>query len=125
MRYLAFLLVPLLLVGCATATSDLSPEDQAVLRFDSVSLDGRVEILEVNRAQAGDLIRSQVLLRNRSAFALSYQYKFRWYDRNGFEIAPDGEPWQPRRVAGRSEDRVQGVAPNPSAVRFEVWVREE
>ncbi|MBZ2189146.1 YcfL family protein [Alcanivorax sp. JB21] len=124
MKYLALLLlVPALLAGCAT-TSDLPPEDQAVMRYDSVSLDGRLALLEVNRADSGDLIRTQVLVHNRSAFALSYQYKFRWYDRNGFEIAPDGEPWQPRRLAGRSEERLQGVAPNPSAVRFEIWVRE-
>ncbi|MCH8542428.1 MAG: YcfL family protein [Alcanivorax sp.] len=124
MKYLALLLlVPALLAGCAT-TSDLPPEDQAVMRYDSVSLEGRLALLEVNRAESGDLIRTQVLVQNRSAFALSYQYKFRWYDRNGFEIAPDGEPWQPRRLAGRSEERLQGVAPNPSAVRFEIWVRE-
>lgn len=124
MKYLALLLlVPALLAGCAT-TSDLPPEDQAVMRYDSLSLDGRLALLEVNRADSGDLIRTQVLVQNRSAFALSYQYKFRWYDRNGFEIAPDGEPWQPRRLAGRSEERLQGVAPNPSAVRFEIWVRE-
>ncbi|MBA3981238.1 MAG: DUF1425 domain-containing protein [Alcanivorax sp.] len=124
MKYLALVLLPLLLAACAT-TSSLPEEDRNVMRYDSVSLDGRLELLEVNRAQAGDLIRTQVLVRNRSAFALSYQYKFRWYDRNGFEIAPDGEPWRPRQLAGRSEERLQGVAPNASAVRFEVWVREQ
>jgi len=27
-------------------------------------------------------------------------------------------------MAGRSQNSVQAVAPNPSAVRFEIWVRE-
>lgn len=119
------LLLSLVLVGCAGKQPQLPEEDLAVLRYDTASLSGAFELLEVNRATSGDIIRTQVHLRNKSAFSVDYQYKFRWYDRNGFEIAPEGEPWRPQRVPGKGEFRLQGVAPSAAAVRFEVWLREQ
>ncbi|AJD46603.1 hypothetical protein S7S_00895 [Isoalcanivorax pacificus W11-5] len=120
------LLVTALLAGCAMNPDDgLSDEDRAVLRYDSASLDGAFELLEVNRATSGDIVRAQVHLRNKSSFSVDYQYKFRWYDRNGFEIAPEGEPWRPQRASGKAEVRLQAVAPNAAVARFELWLREE
>ena len=120
------LLAATLMAGCAMKPdSGLSDEDLAVLRYDSASLSGAFELLEVNRATSGDIVRAQVHLRNKSSFSVNYQYKFRWYDRNGFEIAPEGEPWRPQRAAGKAEVRLQAVAPNPAVARFELWLREE
>lgn len=119
------LLLSFMLAGCATKPAQLPEEDLAVLRYDTASLAGAFELLEVNRASSGDVIRTQVQLRNKSAFSVDYQYKFRWYDHNGFEIAPEGEPWRPQRVPGKGEFRLQGVAPSAAASRFEVWLRQE
>ncbi|MEY1662850.1 YcfL family protein [Isoalcanivorax beigongshangi] len=124
---LPLVLGALLTAGCANKPVEepLAVEDVASVRYETSSLSNKFEIDNVQRALAGNVLRAQVTLRNKSSFTVSYQYKFRWYDANGFEIQQQGEPWRPQVVAGKGETRLQGLAPNPAAARFEVWLRAE
>ncbi len=115
--------VVVLLTGCAHHSTDNAHDPQPVLRYESTNLEGRLREVEVMTHLTGDLLSVQVTLENPSAFKASYSYKFRWLDASGREIAPEGEPWTPTQLPARSQTRVQGVAPHPSATTFELWVR--
>src|SRR5690606_24120997 len=60
---------------------------------------------------------------NRWKFKLDFQYKVKWFNADGFEIAPDSRPWTTVVMPGRTQLNVQATAPNPTATRFEIWVQ--
>lgn len=122
-RSAALLLIfaSLALAGCA-ATGPSGDYDD-IIHHEVGTLEGRVQVADVIERTDNDLLRVQVTVRNPSAFRVNYQYKFRWFDAEGIEIAPEGEPWKPKELPPRSSDHLQGVAPNPAATRFELRVR--
>ncbi len=62
----------------------------------------------------GDLLYVQATLENGWKFELDFQYKIKWFDRDGFEVAPESQPWRQLVMAGRSQSNVQAVAPTPA-----------
>ena len=88
------------------------------------TLANRLAVEALQDKKVGDLLYVQATLENGWKFELDFQYKIKWFDRDGFEVAPESQPWRQLVMAGRSQNNVQAVAPNPSAVRYEIWVRE-
>lgn len=123
MRILTLLFVLLLTTGCASRGEE-GEDYSALIHYENINLQGRLQVTDVVTTETGDVLRAQVTLENPSAFRARYSYKFRWFDADGMEIAPEGEAWQADELPSRSQSRVQGVAPNPTASRFEVWVRD-
>ena len=67
-------------------------------------------------------MRSQVALKNRGSGEAQFKYKFRWFDRNGLELDPEGSPWIPSSILSGDVVRIQGLAPNPAAASFRVII---
>lgn len=129
MRKLGWVLVLLtLLAGCsATNMAQQETHDgkvQTVLHSNNSMLSSRLKASDIISGKAGDLLRGQATLENRWKFRLDFQYKFKWFDAQGFELAPEGAPWRQLVMDGRSQANVQAVAPDPRAVRFEIWVQD-
>lgn len=97
---------------------------ETVLKSNNSMLRSRLSIVELNERKVGDLMQVQATLENGWKFELDFQYKVKWFDANNFELAPEGQPWRQLVLAGRNQANVQAVAPNPSAVKYEIWVRE-
>lgn len=97
---------------------------ETVLRSNNSLLKSRLAITNLAERRVGDLMQVQATLENGWKFQLDFQYKFKWFDANGFELAPESQSWRQLALAGRNEANVQAVAPNPSAVKYEIWVRE-
>jgi uncharacterized protein YcfL len=51
------------------------------------------------------------------------QYRFTWFDREGFVIQPDQNPWQTLHLAGREVADVQSIARSERARAFRLIVR--
>lgn len=122
------LLLAVSLAGCSATnmatTEQTGHGSKVVLHTNNSLLADRLSVDDIKSRQVGDLMEVQATLENDWNFELDFQYKIKWFDKNGFEIAPESQPWQQLVMAGRSQQNVQAVAPNPSAVRFEIWVRE-
>lgn len=97
---------------------------ETVLKSNNSMLRSRLSIVELNERKVGDLMQVQATLENGWKFELDFQYKVKWFDANNFELAPEGQPWRQLVLAGRNQANVQAVAPNPTAVKYEIWVRE-
>ncbi|MCG8393189.1 MAG: YcfL family protein [Pseudomonadales bacterium] len=128
-RPLMALLVALLLAACSASNKaqiEVDEDGQPVTDVYSNNslLGSRISIPDLKQKRVGDLLYVQATLENDWKFELDFQYKFKWFDADGFELAPESQPWQQVVMAGRSQNNVKGIAPNPSAVRFEIWVRE-
>jgi uncharacterized protein YcfL len=70
------------------------------------------------------LLKAQVEIKNDSGDTLSFQYKFKWLDSSGFEVAIDGRPWLSIIITPYESQIVQGVAPNSSVNSFKILVQD-
>ena len=122
---LAAVVLAVVLAGCS-ASNMARPGDDGEPRLysNNSTLANRLSVEALQDKQVGDLLYVQATLENGWKFELDFQYKIKWFDRDGFEVAPESQPWRQLVMAGRSRNNVQAVAPNPSAVRYEIWVRE-
>lgn len=124
------LLSTLLVVAGCSANNMAAIEDTAdgsretYLKSNNAALSSRLAVREPKMTYVGDLARAQATLENRWKFQLDFQYKIKWFNADGFEIAPESRPWITADMPGRSQLNVQATAPNPSATRFEIWVQE-
>ncbi|BAW79873.1 hypothetical conserved protein [Candidatus Nitrosoglobus terrae] len=124
----AVLLALVLLAGCSASNmarlESQNGEIKTVVHSNNLLLSSRLAIKNIIISQVGDLMKAQATLENRWKFRLDFQYQFKWFDKNGFEIAPERSPWQQLVMPGRTQANVQALAPNSSAMRFEIWAQE-
>ncbi len=124
--YTGALLAMLLVQGCAVqSASDIPPAErqyQTYLESRKPALLRQIGIVEVGHSSAGNIMRSQVGLRNRGSSAAQFKYKFRWFDKNGMELDAEGSPWVPSSILPGDIIRVQGLAPSPAAKSFRVII---
>lgn len=126
--------VAALAAGCAAprtsgvtvgVTTDGEGNLQEVLQVDNAKVAKAlvVEDLKVGQTKNG-LMKANVKLTSRMNRTYTAQSKFAWFDEDGVEIDPDGDPWRPLVLQGKETKTVQGVAPNAQAVSFKLRVRE-
>lgn len=130
-KWLVLLMLPLVLAftGCSSSNMSAIEEQEdgtraTYLKSNNSLLYSRLGIRDPKMTMAGDLMRAQATLENRWKFKLDFQYKVKWFNADGFEIAPEGRPWTTVVMPGRTQLNVQATAPNPTATRFEIWVQE-
>ena len=122
---LAVVLLAVVLAACSASNMARPGEDgEPRLYSNNSTLANRLAVEALQDKTVGDLLYVQATLENGWKFELDFQYKIKWFDRDGFEVAPESQPWRQLVMAGRSQNNVQAVAPNPSAVRYQIWVRE-
>ena len=117
------------LAGCsAGATGTARPSEdgkyETSIEYNSAQIQSRLTIAEIRQRKVGDVLQVSVDLKNNWKFKLDFQYKFRFYDKDGFEVDPDGRQWAPIVITGNEVATVQAVAPNPTAESFKIIVRD-
>lgn len=129
MKKLLVLFVAAMLAACSASNMaqqevDKDGKVQTVLHSNNSLLKSRLGVTNIITGEAGDMVRAQATLENRWKFKLDFQYKFKWFDDSGFELAPEGQPWRQLVMPGRTEANVQALSPDPRATRFEIWVQD-
>ena len=111
-------------VNTAQISQDNNNEFAQLLRSNNKILLTRIAIKDVKAANAGDLMRTNVVLHNRWHFTLDFSYQVRWYDKNDFEIDPGSHPWSPVVISGKDDITVQSTAPRASATQFKIYIKD-
>ena len=116
------------IMGCAVnETASVSVNDDGttqIIESNSGTLSSSLIIADIKTGYVGNLLKTQVAIKSDSRYDLSFQYKFKWLDKNGFEVAIDGSPWTPITITPYESKTVQGVAPNPSVNSFKILVQD-
>ncbi len=129
LRPLMALFFALLLAACSASNmgqveTNEDGEEVAKVYSNNSLLSSRISVPDLAQKRVGDLLYVQATLENDWKFQLDFQYKIKFFDADGFELEPEAQPWRQVVMAGRSQNNVKAIAPNPSAVRFEIWVQE-
>lgn len=128
-----FIFLTFLSSGCSV-TSGFEATGRSVIKDGVQELDKNIiinnrglasdlEISDMKSVLTGDLLRVQVSLRSRSRDTVPVQYRFEWFDAQGFEINAN-EAWKPFLIYGHETRTLQGVAPDQRAKEFKLKLRD-
>lgn len=124
---LALVGISMSLLACAvnetaTVVVDGSQATQIIETNNGVLADS-LRISETHTGYAGNLLKVQATITNDSNDNLDFRYKFKWLDKDGFEVAVDGRPWTPMLITPYESKSVQALAPNPSVSSFKILLQ--
>ena len=98
---------------------------QELLQVDNNKLSRQLKVLDMSVGQTKNgLMKASLKLQSNLNKDFTAQSKFAWFDAEGAEIDPDGDPWRPLVLHGKETRTIQGVAPNASATSFKLRVRQ-
>ncbi len=86
-------------------------------------LDENLVVLEKNVRKKNGLLEAQVRGQNASRHDLQFEYRFVWMDADGFPVDTVTSVWKPLNLRARDTAWMNGIAPDPSAVDFQMAVR--
>lgn len=122
----------LLLAGCANqnvnttgptdreATPNVEAIDRIVL---NPPLDRRVRIGSVYEGETNGLRRIQANVANVSDGRTWFQYRYDWYDADGFVIEGPASAWTRQSILAGQRMSLTGIAPTPNAVDWRLTIR--
>lgn len=71
----------------------------------------------------GNDFEAQVMLKNESKRDLSFEYRFMWYDAEGYELS-SLTAWIPVRLGAKEPKGFRSPSPGPNAASFKFMVRK-
>ncbi len=112
-------------VGCTTAGIEgrKSATNEQV-RYRNSWLKEVVEMKNLKMRKVGGILQANATVFSDTSETLSVQYRFAWYDKDGFEIDKDAGSWKLATLHGRATEDIAGVAPNSRAEEFRIVIRE-
>lgn len=114
----------LLFVGCAQHTAGMMASSSGEVRVDNTSFAREVAVEQLKARQQGDFLQGSGMILSKVSTDLRLQYKFTWFDINGYTIEDEASSWKPLKLHGMQRMQVNALAPNTQAVRYELYVRK-
>ena len=128
MKYLLPLAILISLTGCTsvnqTGTLETSGDGSKQVIESNSQWRAKLHISDMKAGHAGNLLKAQARIKNISSKTLHFTYKFKWLDKDDFEVAVDGRPWIPMAITGYESKTVQDLAPNPTVTSFKILVQD-
>jgi uncharacterized protein YcfL len=97
---------------------------ESSVNYNNTILATRVKVQNILSRKVDNLMQVSVELHNLWDINLDFEYKFKFFDKDGFEVAADSRPWTPVLLKGNETITAQAVAPNPTAVTFKIYVQD-
>ncbi len=120
------------LTGCANqnvnvagpADREATPDVEAIERITlNPPLDRRVRIGSVYEGEADGLRRIQANVANVSDARTWFQYRYDWFDADGFVIEGPASAWTRQSILAGQRVSLTGIAPTPEAVDWRLTIR--
>ncbi|MCL9782290.1 YcfL family protein [Vibrio sp. S4M6] len=124
-KWLTFIVVALLVTGCAQNTAGLQIDGQThkVLFGDKV-LGSRLIVNDISTTQVDGRARGVVRLTSNYKANLHILYRFSWYNDQGLEVNTNAGPWRQAIVYGDETVSLSEVTLNPNGTQFRLQIRE-
>ncbi len=109
--------------ACAPHTAGIMGSSTGEVRVDNKTFASEVSVDQIQARLQGDLLQGSGIIQSKVATDLRLQYKFTWYDVSGFTLEDEASAWKSLKLHGKQRMQVTALAPNASAVRYELYVR--
>lgn len=114
----------LVITACAQHTAGVMASSTGENRIDNSSFAREVGLEQLKARQQGDVLQGAGVVMSKVSTDLRLQYKFTWYDINGYTLEDESSPWKSLKLHGMQRMQVTAVAPNANAVRYEIYIRK-
>ena len=110
--------------ACSNNTSGVKIDSVGNTTAENAFVANEISVSNSVIRQVGGLMQGSARIVSHSSKDQVIQYRFTWFDNQGVAVDSDSEGWQPIDIHGKQTVQVISVAPNSSAVRFQVYVRK-
>lgn len=127
------ILLALAASGCASASTAANVTEVRTETGETSVLVGDPELQEVFRVLEGSvltrrpadtgILEAQVTLVSLIGETIRFEYRWEWYDADGFEISKAAQHWASDQIYGRAELPLKAASPSPTATTFRIHVR--
>jgi len=120
----------LFLVGCSNSYSLSNKEVQVnATKFPNVIILGDVLnqlIVDNTKGRRVDnkLEEAFIDINSTSKIKTSFQYRFKWYDSQGFEVGKDMSIWRTHYIEGLSQEKISEIAPVAEAYTYKCLLKK-
>lgn len=128
------LLIPiavLLTLGCSNSHS-LSPKEVKLnaTKFPRVIILGdvlnQIVVDDVREREIHNrLVEAYIDINSTIKIKSSFQYRFKWYDPQGFEVGKDMSIWRTYFIEGLSSDKISELSPVGTASTFKCFLKTQ
>ncbi len=123
-------LAGLFFVGCSStsatskvANQSLSLPPQVVIN--NVQLQKEVSIgIGSDRTNDNNILEAYVDVKSNISNSVTLQYRFRWFDKEEYEVGKNMSMWIPLFLEPKDSIKVTGVAPNDKADSFKFYLKK-
>jgi len=120
----------LMIVGCSSPNLKQEQMKLNATGFKQVEILGNVldyiivsETDGIRREQDNGLIEVYLVVKNITDTKKTFQYRFKWYDSQGFEVGEDMSIWKTKYIEGLSEEKIKNIAPVKEAHKYKCMLR--
>jgi len=131
-KTLAIIAMSVLITACGgtagietTGNLERSGQFSDTVLIQNTNLAQKVEVVEARAKWVGNIMKAQVTIHNKSYDSEPYQYKFRWFDAEGYEVEQDTSNWSSKVLHGQATETLNEVAPNTTVQQFKMIVRQK
>ncbi|WP_108651309.1 YcfL family protein [Dongshaea marina] len=117
-------LTALLITGCSSNTSGIEGGLKPYTKVSNSWLGGQVVLSDYYQRKVGGILQATAKLTNEDSSDQNLQYRFVWFDNEGFPVAEEQQSWQPITLHGNQSIALRATAPTTSVASFKVSVRE-
>ena len=118
LKLCAMLSVFSLLLACG------SNEEKPYVEYENSSMSRYIKVGEPRTRRKYDMLQFSVDLTNKTKDVVKFQYKFKFFDADKFEVAKDGRPWTPVTLSPKETTAIQVTAPNSSVLGTKIYIKE-
>lgn len=133
MKFAVIISALLLFVGCSSKpitsgmgvnTIDSADNWQQHLKVDNPKLAENLVISDLKTRLTNEFLEVNLTLASRYPKTQNLQYKFNWFDADGFAVEPDKTAWQSLALHGMQQHQLRALAPTKTATKFNIYVRD-
>lgn len=84
----------------------------------------KIQVVDVKARYQGDFLEGQTVLTNLEKSTVPFEYKFEWFDGEGYPIETPVVHWAPDLLYGKETKWIKAMCPVPNAKGFKVLIRE-
>lgn len=110
--------------GCITRTDSVWIEQGKMVVNNAVLASSLQVKQDAGKITPEGFLRVQVRVINKNSHDLSFQYRFKWLDRDGLTISQISAPWQPMTLHGTEVHELEGVSGVKGAEDFRLEIRQ-
>jgi len=110
-------------IGVDPSSSNVLKSQDSEIIINNIPLSYKVSIDGYNSRFINDLLEANVVITNKDATQHELEYKFKWYDATGFEVAEGLSNWTPFVLDASDNVALKAMCITPKGESFKFYIR--